>query len=312
MKTAVFFYLFFTLAAVLRHAVSAENLTASGGRRAPDSDPLMGSVVKSDKWKMDRKNNLEFFDGAVSFKNPSYTMRSDHAIYNHSAKLWDIYGSAYILRTFPDLSKVEINCEKGKYFETGQTAFFERGRRQISMKYYFPASVADNAIGPRQASVTDSAIGPHPPKAGSAAPPPASGPAGGPASAADSSIGQRPPKADRVTGGKAAQAGGGAPKELHGLADKAKAENTLGLMSFEGDFSLTTENLRMLSQKGLYRDLDKSFLMYESTPLVVGTTEGYDFAINAEKMKFFRDSRDIKFYNNVFGWVKDLDAKKQH
>ena len=219
MKNAALFYLFFTLAA---------------GARAANHDPLMGSVVKSDKWKMDRKNNLEFFDGAVSFKNQSYTMRSDHAVYDHSARLWDICGSAYILRKFPDSSKVEINCEKGKYFETGQTAFFERGSRQIRMKYYFPDS-----------------------------------------------------------------------KELHGLADKAKAENALGLMSFEGDFSLTTENLYMLSQKGLYRDLDKSFLMYESTPVAVGAKEGYDFAVTAEKMKFFRDSRDIKFYNNVSGWVKD-------
>jgi hypothetical protein len=80
-------------------------------------------------------------------------------------------------------------------------------------------------------------------------------------------------------------------------------------MSFEGDFSLATENLYMLSQKGLYRDLDKSFLMYESTPVAVGAKEGYDFAVTAEKMKFFRDSRDIKFYNNVSGWIKDMPLK---
>jgi hypothetical protein len=37
----------------------------------------------------------------------------------------------------------------------------------------------------------------------------------------------------------------------------------------------------------------------------VGTREGYNFAINSERIKFFRDSRDINFYNNVSGWVKD-------
>ena len=66
-------------------------------------------------------------------------------------------------------------------------------------------------------------------------------------------------------------------------------------------------NLYMLSKKGLYRVSEKSFLMYESTPVAVGTREGYDFAITAEKLKFFRDSRDIKFYNNVSGWLKNVD-----
>ncbi|OGR48533.1 MAG: hypothetical protein A2X33_09150 [Elusimicrobia bacterium GWA2_51_34] len=71
------------------------------------------------------------------------------------------------------------------------------------------SSVADSAIGPRQASVTvaDSAIGPRPPKADSVTPPPASGPigpakvgqAGGGVTVADSAIGPRPPKADSVT-----------------------------------------------------------------------------------------------------------------
>ncbi|HAH32460.1 MAG TPA: hypothetical protein DCL44_09140 [Elusimicrobia bacterium] len=201
-------------------------------------DILMGSVVKSDKWTMDRKNNLEYFDGAVSFKNPRYLMRSDHAVYNHSSKLWNIYGAAYILRKSTDSSTVEINCERGKYFEAEQLAFLERGNRQIRMKYHSPDK-----------------------------------------------------------------------KELHGLADKAKAEGVPGLMSFEGNFSLATDNFYMLSQKSIYRDAEKSFLMYESTPVAVGTREGYDFAVTAEKLKFFRDSRDIKFYNNVSGWVKDVPAK---
>ncbi|MCX5786349.1 MAG: hypothetical protein NTX59_11740 [Elusimicrobia bacterium] len=222
---------------------------------AATDDILMGSVVKSDKWTMDRKKNLEYFDGAVSFKNPHYIMRSEHAIYDHAKKLWNIYGSAYILRKSTDSSSVEINCERGKYFEAEQLAFLERGSRQIRMKYNFPDSAAPEGA-PRE--------------------------------------GQR-------------QAG--AAKELHGLVDKAKAEGVTGLMSFEGDFSLATENLYMLAQKGLYRDSEKSFLMYESTPVAVGTREGYDFAVTAEKLKFFRDSRDIKFYNNVSGWIKDVPSR---
>jgi hypothetical protein len=240
--------------------------------RAADTDPLMGSVVKSDKWKMDRKNNLEYFDGAVSFKNPNYAMRSEHAVYDHSAKTWNIYGSAYILRKFTDSSSVEIECEKGKYFEAAQTASLERGAKQIRMKYRSADPAADSRGSRAAASRRDS------------------GPEGGP-----------------IKPGP--QPAGGA-KELRGYADKVKAENALGLMTFDGDFSLATENLYMLSQKGLYHDSEKSFLMYESTPIAVGMREGYNFAITAEKIKFFKDSRDIKFYNNVSGWVKDIPLEE--
>ena len=58
-----------------------------------------------------------------------------------------------------------------------------------------------------------------------------------------------------------------------------------------------------------------TFLLYDSTsapeglPAAVGKREGYDFAVNSENIKFFKDSRDIKFYNNVTGWVKDNPEK---
>jgi hypothetical protein len=80
-------------------------------------------------------------------------------------------------------------------------------------------------------------------------------------------------------------------------------------MYFTGDFSLSTENLDIYSRKGLYDRNDQTFLIEESTPLAVGKREGYDFAINSSQIKFFRDSRDIKFYNNVTGWVKDNPEK---
>ncbi|MEK7722461.1 MAG: LptA/OstA family protein [Elusimicrobiota bacterium] len=93
---------------------------------------------------------------------------------------------------------------------------------------------------------------------------------------------------------------------LKGRADKTFAENRKGLMSFDGDFALSTENLDMYSQKGIYNNAEGTFLMYESTPMAAGSRLDYDFAINSERIKFFKDSRDIKFYNRVTGWVKDV------
>ncbi len=93
---------------------------------------------------------------------------------------------------------------------------------------------------------------------------------------------------------------------LLGRTDKALAENQKGLMTFTGAFSLSTENLDMFSGKGLYDNAESTFLMFDSTPIAVGTRQGYDFAIASERIKFFKDTRDVKFYNRVAGWVKDV------
>ena len=195
---------------------------------------MMGSVVKSDKWKMDRTRDQEVFDGNVSFRNPYYTLTADHALYKRKEQSWDISGSVYTLRRLEDKSQVEAYCDTARYLEADETAFMARGSLPVRMLY----TGADG-------------------------------------------------------------------KRLKSRSDRARAENKKGLMYFDDNFALSTDNLDIYSRKGLYDNLERSFLIEESTPLAVGTREGYNFAINSERIKFFRDSRDIKFYNNVSGWVKD-------
>lgn len=213
-------------------------LLAIPGPAAALEDFLMGSVVKSDKWTMDRVRDRELFDGNVSFHNPKYTLRAERALYERKARAWDIKGSVYILRLFDDKSTVEADCDSARYLEDAEQARMERGAQPVRMKY--------------------------------------TGPDG---------------------------------KVLVGRSDRALAENKTGLMYFTGAFSLSTENLDIYSRKGLYNRNSRTFLIEESTPLAVGRREGYDFAINSERIEFFRDSRDIKFYNNVTGWVKDNPEK---
>lgn len=207
---------------------------------AAEEDFLMGSVVKSDKWKMDRTNDREIFDGNVSFRNPRYTLKAEHALYARPAQTWNVSGAVSILRRFDDKSLVEVFCDRALYLENSEEAFLESGTLPVRMKYTAPDGRA-----------------------------------------------------------------------LNGRSRTAKAENKSGMMYFDGDFSMSTENLDMFSGMGFYSNTEKSFTLHESTPLAVGTREGYDFAINSSKMKFFRDTRDIKFYNNVNGWVKDAPAPKK-
>ena len=202
-----------------------------------EEDFLMGSVVKSDKWKMDRANDREIFEGNVSFRNPRYTLKADYALYTRPAQTWNMKGSVYMLRRFDDKSQIEMDCNKAVYMETLEEALLERGALPVRMKY--------------------------------------TGPDG---------------------------------RVLRGAADKSFAENKKGLMSFDGAFSLSTENLDMYSEKGLYNNAEGTFLMYDSTPMAAGNRQEYDFAINSERIMFFKDSRDIKFYNRVTGWVKDIEV----
>jgi lipopolysaccharide assembly outer membrane protein LptD (OstA) len=208
---------------------------------AAEDAMLMGAVVKSDAWKMDRARDLETFTGNVSFKNPRYTLRSDSAVYDRKTADWDLHGSVYVLRTFLNGSQVEMNCDHADYNTIAERALLSRGALPVRLRY----------------------------------------------------VGQ-----DRTT--------------LDGRSDFADASNKTGRMNFSGNFSLSTENLDMYSREALYASADQTFTLLTSTaepadlPAAVGKREGYDFAIASENIRFFRDSRDIKFYNRVTGWVKDL------
>lgn len=203
-------------------------------------DLLMGSVVKSDKWKMDRANDREIFEGNVSFRNPRYTLKADNALYLRPAQTWHMKGSVQMTRRFDRGGQVEVACDRAVYLETAEEATLDRGDKPVRMRY----TGADGRV-------------------------------------------------------------------LRGRSDRTLAEYRKGLMTFTGAFSLSTDNLDMFSEKGLYANDEATFLMYDSTPMAVGTRQGYDFAINSERIKFFKDSRDIKFYNRVTGWVKDTPPEPE-
>lgn len=201
-------------------------------------DFLMGSVVKSDTWKIDRANDQEIFDGNVSFRNPAYDLKADHAVYDRKLELWTVRGSVYCLRKFEDGSNIELNCEHGKYFEALEKTQLYRGADRIKVKYLDPKG-----------------------------------------------------------------------KPLYSRCDRINAENSTSTMDFLGNFYLLTETMEIFSENGFYNNNERSFLIRGSTPVAVGTQDGRDFAMTGETIKFFRDTGDVKLYNNVAGWVKAGDIK---
>src|ERR1035437_8354342 len=98
-------------------------IPAASGAAPAENDFLMGSVVKSDKWNMDRAEDLEIFTGHVFFHSPRYTIKSDYAVYNRLHDVWDLAGSVYALRISTDNSRVETTCDRAKYFKTLEEAY---------------------------------------------------------------------------------------------------------------------------------------------------------------------------------------------
>ncbi|MBU2529816.1 MAG: hypothetical protein KKD35_02150, partial [Elusimicrobia bacterium] len=104
---------------------------------AADKDNfLMGSIVKSKLWKIDRNNNKEIFKGDVSFKNQYYNLKSDYAEYNQKTKYWDLKGNVYCQRVFQNKTSIELNCEKGSFFEEFENATLYKGTAPIKTTYF--------------------------------------------------------------------------------------------------------------------------------------------------------------------------------
>lgn len=111
-------------------------ISAAGFSLSRDKDPLMGSIVKSDVWKMDRANGMEYFRGNVSFVNSLYSLRSDEARYDHGEKMWFLEGNVSCVRRFDNGEKISLSADRAKFrqeFEMG--TLWGKGRR-IEAVYY--------------------------------------------------------------------------------------------------------------------------------------------------------------------------------
>ncbi|KAF0126573.1 MAG: hypothetical protein FD189_933 [Elusimicrobia bacterium] len=200
-------------------------------------DILMGSVVKSDSWSMDRNADTEHFTGNVSFSNPAYTLRADEAVYYRGRQEWRVKGKVAVRRLLEDGSTVDLACHRGRYAENGEKAEFFRGAEPVRAAY----------------TATDG-------------------------------------------------------RSLRARSDRLLASGAESLMTFEKDFSLVSENIVIVSSRAVYDNIAASFLITGDRPLAAGINEDYNFAMAADRLLFFRDSRDMKASGRVAGWVKDKEA----
>ena len=207
---------------------------------AMDKDEfLMGSIVKSKSWKIDRKNNKEIFKGNVSFKNQYYNLKSDYAEYNHKTKYWDLKGNVYCQRVFQNETSIELTCERGVFFEEFENGTLYKGKKPIKTIYF-------------------------------------------------SNDG----------------------RTLLSYCDEVNIDNTTNNINFKRNFILETQKSHAYSANALYDHENGIFILSGSKPVVIGKEKGYNFALQGDTLKFYKDKNDIEVHGRAKGWA-DISNIKQ-
>ncbi len=105
-----------------------------------NKDFLMGSLVKSDEWEIDRVQNREYFRGNVFFENRYYIFKSSSAVYDHNTKSWNVSGNIYCMKKIEKNKYAEVLCDKVIYDENTQIAFVDSKIKKVEIKYVDPSS----------------------------------------------------------------------------------------------------------------------------------------------------------------------------
>jgi len=197
------------------------------------NDFLMGSIVKSDNWEIDRVNNIEKFDGKVSFRNKDYKINSEKAIYNHKTKIWDIKENVYCFRNLNNNSYIESYCDWANYYENlGIAKLYSKEKNKIKVIYH----LSDG-------------------------------------------------------------------RKLNCLSYQVIADNNLGTINFDGEFTLYSSSATIIGDRGIYEHKKDEFTIMGHTPFAIGMDENYETYIEGEFIKLNKDTMTIQVYNNVKGLI---------
>lgn len=102
-----------------------------------NDDFLAGSVVKSEKWEIDRTRNMEIFQGSVTFKNFYYELKADSAVYDKTKDFWKAEGEVSCKRKFEDGTSVISFCDRAQYSNNMEKAVMESVKKPVKSIYTF-------------------------------------------------------------------------------------------------------------------------------------------------------------------------------
>ncbi|MFA5161032.1 MAG: hypothetical protein WC421_02190 [Elusimicrobiales bacterium] len=87
--------------------------------------PMLGGVVKSDKWTMHRAEGTEEFSGNVRYRSDQYEMRADWGLYNRNTGEFRTSGNIDGAKRWPDGALSRARSDKALYRMKEETALLE-------------------------------------------------------------------------------------------------------------------------------------------------------------------------------------------
>jgi lipopolysaccharide export system protein LptA len=116
--------------------VSASDVIKS---KKADLPPVLGGIVRSDQWVIKKNPPLEEFIGNVSYKNPYYEIKADHAIFNRLTGVFFAEGNVWGKKQWADGSITEMFCHTAEYDRNAQIATaYSNGKGFVKINHTEP------------------------------------------------------------------------------------------------------------------------------------------------------------------------------
>lgn len=100
----------------MKSAAALLILLLAPGARAQDKSAMMGSVVKSDRWRVIRRpQQIEELTGDVVYEKEGRRLRSDWALYNHDSEVLEAKGGIVLEQKTGENGVFEVRGASGRH-----------------------------------------------------------------------------------------------------------------------------------------------------------------------------------------------------
>lgn len=104
-----------------------------------DLPPVLGGIVRSDKWEIQKNPPREEFTGNVSYKNPYYEVKADWALFKRMKGLFNAKGNVWGKKNWADGAVTEVFCHRADYNRTtGIAMMFPKENEFVEITHLEP------------------------------------------------------------------------------------------------------------------------------------------------------------------------------
>ena len=272
-----------------------------------DFPPVLGGFVKSKDWKYNREKGQEEFIGDVSYRNPNYFLKADWALDDKKLEQVHLKGSVYINALRKDGSTLENYSDRADYSKPTGIANFFAGKEPVHI-IYTPAdklsmmeSFSETAVVEEKKSQIQ-----------------LSGSVKGRVQRKDGS--ETNTFSDKADYNDASGLGNFAMNSPQGRVKITHTDPVRGNMqassnltafntkqevaTFTGTAELSADGMNSKSDTAVYSFKTTNLDLSGGRPVVWGSRNGYDFAMQGDFITVNRSSETMKANGKTRGWTR--------